>query len=132
MPVETGRHCTRPRWSTCGKALNERYDPQARIPGRRAVLFHRRETRRKGARMRTAVRPFLLTCCLLFFSVPVAWSETISGRIVDPDGRVVSGATVIVIDGGSVVATAVTDATGVFTIQTSQTGPFDLRASAEG
>ncbi len=83
--------------------------------------------------MRPAVRPFFLSLVLLlFFSLPAAWAETISGRVVDPDGRVVRGAAVIVIDAGSVVATAVTDAAGAFTIQTSHAGPFEVRASAEG
>ncbi|MGB2714883.1 MAG: TonB-dependent receptor [Vicinamibacterales bacterium] len=82
--------------------------------------------------MRTAVRPFFLTFLLLFFSIPATWADTLSGRVVDPDGRVVRGATVIVIDSGSVVATTVTDAAGRFTIETSHTGPFDVRASAEG
>ena len=82
--------------------------------------------------MRTAIRPFFLPFLLLFLSIPTASAETISGRVVDPDGRVVRGATVIVIEGGSVVATAVTDAAGAFTIQTSHSGPFNVRASAEG
>jgi outer membrane cobalamin receptor len=82
--------------------------------------------------MRTAVRPFVVTLLLCFFPVSIASAETISGRIVDPDGRVVRGATIIVVDGGAVVATAITDAAGAFTIQTPHSGPFDVRASAEG
>lgn len=82
--------------------------------------------------MRTAVRPFFFTLLVFLFSHAAARAETISGRVVDPDRRAVGAATVILIDGGSIVATTITDSTGSFTIETSHSGPFDLHASAEG
>ena len=82
--------------------------------------------------MRTAARPFFFTLLFLLCSTRAAQAETISGRIVDPDNRAVRGATVIVLNGPSVVATAVTDSNGSFTIETPHAGPFDVHASAEG
>jgi outer membrane cobalamin receptor len=81
--------------------------------------------------MRTAVRPFFpfVFFCL---SLASASAETISGRVVDPDGRAVRAATVILIDGGSVAATTTTNAEGEFTVDTPHAGPFELHASAEG
>jgi outer membrane cobalamin receptor len=82
--------------------------------------------------MHTAVRPCVFSFLFLFFSVPALRAETISGRVVDPDGRVVRAATIIVIDRGSVVATVATDAEGAFKVETSEAGPFEVHASADG
>ena len=82
--------------------------------------------------MRTTARPFCFTLLVSLLSIATAWGETISGRIVDPDNRAVPGATVILLNAGSVLATTVTDSAGTFTIEASHPGPFDLRASADG
>ena len=74
---------------------------------------------------------FLLAFVLVFaHTADAAWAVT--GRVVDPDGRAVRGATVLLVDGTTVVATAVTDATGAFTIDAPHDGPFEVHTSVNG
>ena len=61
-----------------------------------------------------------------------AAEDAVSGRIVDPDGRAVRAAAVMLVDGATVVASALTDAEGRFTLAAPHGGPFELLASADG
>ena len=82
---------------------------------RRAVLFSRRETRRKGAPCirlsfvcsRHRSRPAFADRCS---AGPLAGPVT--GQVVDPDGRGVPGAAVVLTDGTTVVARDADDCDG--------------------
>jgi outer membrane cobalamin receptor len=76
-------------------------------------------------------RSSLLSTLLLFLAAS-AWAESVTGRVVDPDGRAVRGATVLLVDGATIVATTLTDASGAFAIDTPHDGPFELLTSADG
>jgi outer membrane cobalamin receptor len=73
-------------------------------------------------------------CSLLVFlsSITAAWAGPVTGRVVDPDGRAVRGATVLLVDGATVIGTAVTDAAGGFSLTAPHDGPFHVRVAADG
>ena len=81
--------------------------------------------------MRVLSRSFLVSTFLLFFAA-LAWAESVTGRVVDPDGRAVRGATVMLVDGVTVVATTLTDSTGAFAIDAPHDGPFDVLTAVDG
>jgi outer membrane cobalamin receptor len=80
--------------------------------------------------MHLRLRSFVLYVSLSLASAAIAGPVT--GRVVDPEGRAVSGATVLLIDGPTVVATTLTDGSGAFTLQAPHQGPFDIHASIDG
>ena len=80
--------------------------------------------------MHHSLRSFVFFVSLFVASAAIAGPVT--GRVVDPDGRAVSGATVLLVDGPTVVATTLTDATGAFTLQAPHAGPFDIHTSIDG
>jgi outer membrane cobalamin receptor len=82
--------------------------------------------------MRLCLRSFVLSLSLSLAFAANAWAGPVTGRVVDPDGRAVSGATVLLIDGPTVVATTLTDATGAFTLQAPHQGPFDIHTTIDG
>src|SRR4029453_16088746 len=82
--------------------------------------------------MRLCLRSFVFSLSLFLSSAALAWAGSVTGRVVDPDGRAVRGATVLLVDGPAVVATTLTDATGAFTLTAPHEGPFDIHASIEG
>ena len=59
-------------------------------------------------------------------------AEPLTGRVVDPDGRAVPGATVILVAEGQPLRTAVTDASGTFQIDAPGAGRIELRVSVDG
>jgi outer membrane cobalamin receptor len=61
-----------------------------------------------------------------------AMAATITGRIVDPDGRPVSGARVVVTDAMGTVADLVTGADGAFVARDVPAGQFEIRCVADG
>jgi outer membrane cobalamin receptor len=70
---------------------------------------------------------------LLFVAAPAVTSAgPVTGRIVDPDGRAVAAAAVVVIKGSTVVTTGVTDASGRFTTHVPDEGTFELRVALDG
>ena len=80
-------------------------------------------------------RPVLLSSVLwvlLSLSQPAAASDAVSGRVVDPDGRAVRAAAVMLVDGATIVASTVTNTEGRFALPAPHPGPFDLIASADG
>jgi outer membrane cobalamin receptor len=62
----------------------------------------------------------------------VAFADTLSGRVVDPDKRPVGGANVIVLRRGAVVATAKTTADGRFGPLTLADGEYEILTAAPG
>lgn len=56
----------------------------------------------------------------------------VTGQLVDPDGRAVSGAAVLLTDGVSVVARTTTTSSGHFTIEAPDSGRFEIRVAQEG
>jgi outer membrane cobalamin receptor len=72
---------------------------------------------------------FLLLTAL---AVQPLWAGPLTGQVVDPDGRGVSGAAVVLTDGTSIVARAVTSASGRFTLEAPDTGEFEIRVAVEG
>jgi outer membrane cobalamin receptor len=97
----------------------------------RAVFrTHRRENTPK--RRPVKVRPvFLFLTAIFFFSTSVL-AGPVTGRVVDPDGRPVAGATVMLVGGAAPLRTAVTNARGEFTIASPDDGRYELRVAAEG
>ena len=55
-----------------------------------------------------------------------------TGRVVDPDGRGVPGAAVILTDGTAVVARTLTHSTGQFTLNVPDSGQFEVRVALDG
>ena len=76
-----------------------------------------------------SVFPFL-SILPFIVSVP-AYAGPITGRVVDPDGRAVAAARVLVL-GGGVTASVVTNARGEFSATTPDSGRFELRVAADG
>lgn len=93
-----------------------------------------------------AIRPVVFLLCMLAYAgahahvgpafrpgVGAAFSgaSSVTGRVVDPSGRAVPGATVIV-SGDGPLQSVVTDADGAFTVNIPDSGLFDLRAAVPG
>jgi outer membrane cobalamin receptor len=76
------------------------------------------------------VRPFACVFLSLFFHT-AADASPVSGRVVDPDGKAVPGATVLLVTDGEPLRSVVTDARGAFTIEAPDR-PFDLRVALAG
>jgi outer membrane cobalamin receptor len=68
----------------------------------------------------------------LLFSVRPACAGPVTGQVVDPDGRAVPGAVVMITDGTSVLARSVTLASGHFTLNAPDSGDFDVRIALDG
>ena len=86
---------------------------------------------------RSYVRPSLLVLALftLLFAPALSAAQAgtrIAGRVLDPDGRPVSGATVIVEGPTAVPQTVVTDGDGRFTLTDLNPGRYRLRARSSG
>lgn len=80
--------------------------------------------------------PFISISVLVFVlaaaAARAAHAGPVAGRVVDPDGRAVPGATILVAGGGSTPRTATTNAHGEFTVSVPDTGRFELRIAAGG
>jgi outer membrane cobalamin receptor len=81
--------------------------------------------------MRLALRPAPLALFVLFVS-SAAHAGPVTGTIVDPDGRPVRGATVLVVAGGTVLATAASGSSGAFHVQAPDRESLELRVAVEG
>ena len=75
-------------------------------------------------------RSVLLFTLSLFVSPPVS-AGPLTGRVVDPDGRAVPSARVIVL-GERTTTTIVTNARGEFSTVVADSGRFELRVAADG
>lgn len=85
----------------------------------------------------SAPRFALLAALVLFVagaSSVLAQDATFTGKVVDPKGKVVAGATVSLVksDDPSVKASATTDAKGVYKITIATPGDYALRAEKDG
>jgi outer membrane cobalamin receptor len=74
----------------------------------------------------------LLLSALLVASAATASAQTITGRVVDPQGQPVAAATVIALRSGATPHTAVTDDDGRFAISELADGRYDLTVAAPG
>lgn len=77
----------------------------------------------------------ILSVCfltLILFTVSAAYAEPVRGRVVDPDGRAVPGARVLLVGAGAIITSAASDTTGAFTLETPDKGRFEVRVAVEG
>ena len=77
-------------------------------------------------------RWFLSFILTMAYTALYAQTNTIKGRVVEPDGSSVMYATACVLNGGKVVAGALTDTVGVFTIKGRFGGDYALRVTCLG
>ncbi len=74
----------------------------------------------------------LVTLFITLFTAAPALAGPITGKIVDPDGRAVAGAVIVLLDGTAIVSRGATDASGRFTLGAPDRGEYELRVAAEG
>ncbi|MDQ3417648.1 MAG: TonB-dependent receptor [Acidobacteriota bacterium] len=77
-----------------------------------------------------SVRSLAFVCSLLFAST--LFAGPVTGRVVDPSGRAVAGATVLVSGAGFPLRSVLTDEGGAFTVVIADTGKFDVRVAVPG
>ena len=68
----------------------------------------------------------------LFFMAASAYAGTLRGQVLDPDGRPIPGAQVLLLGNGATVRTAVTNTRGEFTIESPDSGRYELRVAVDG
>jgi outer membrane cobalamin receptor len=81
------------------------------------------------------IRNSRLLAFLLFSFIcirPLSADERLSGRAVDPDGRPVANALVMLVAGGEALRSTITNARGEFAVDAPDTGSFDVRVSTAG
>ena len=79
-----------------------------------------------------SIRSILVALVLVLFTAGLALADTVQGRVLDPDGRPVAGAAVLILSGSRVVATAATNRDGRYGPLTLPAGAYDVVASATG
>jgi len=79
----------------------------------------------------TSARSLAFLFSLLILPLPVD-AATLSGRVVDPDGRPVPGAVVMLVGEQQPLRSVTTNARGEFTIDAPDAGRFDLRVALAG
>src|SRR5262249_40936626 len=77
-------------------------------------------------------RRFAFLNIFILLLAHAAHAATLSGRVVDPDGRAVAGARVIVTTTIGAAADRLTDAAGAFSIDRLPAGRYDVTVTAEG
>jgi outer membrane cobalamin receptor len=73
--------------------------------------------------------------CILafcFYGGAAAYAGPLTGRVVDPDGRPVPGAQIILTGERTPVRTTVTDGRGQFTLPAPDTGRYEVRVALDG
>lgn len=78
------------------------------------------------------VRSPLLVATVLLLTPAMLAAGPVSGRLVDPDGRPVGGAHVLLSRGGTVIADVRSDPGGGFVVDTPDAGRFELRVAVAG
>ena len=73
-----------------------------------------------------------LALLILTLSARPGAAGPVTGQVVDPDGRGIPGAAVLLTDSTDIVARTVTSSTGHFTIAVPDTGRFEIRVALEG
>jgi outer membrane receptor protein involved in Fe transport len=76
-------------------------------------------------------RSLLVPSFISIFSSAAA-AGPLTGRVVDPDGRAVPGADVLLVRSGTVGATTVTDSAGAFRLNGPDDGRYEIRIALEG
>ena len=74
----------------------------------------------------------LLLCSILLVSAANSYAQSITGRVVDPDGRPVAGVTVMAIGVASAPLSTTTDEEGQFSLGEVADGRYDITASTHG
>jgi outer membrane cobalamin receptor len=82
--------------------------------------------------LRTHSVRFLFYLLSLFITSAAAFAGPVRGRVVDPDGRAVPAADVLLVRGGSVVARTATDRSGGFILEAPDEGRYELRVALDG
>ena len=76
--------------------------------------------------------PALLVLLVNLLTVQPGFAGPVTGQVVDPDGRGVPGAAVLLTDGTSVIARTVTVSSGQFTLNIPDSGVFEIRVAVDG
>jgi outer membrane cobalamin receptor len=96
----------------------------------------RRATRRRGAPVHHVPARFLvrsiLSALLLIAPVRVWAAGPVTGRILDPDGRPLADARVLLVSAQTVVASSATARDGSFELLPAGEGAYEIRVAAEG
>ena len=82
--------------------------------------------------MRTSPALFLCALFLIIITARPCFAGPVTGQVVDPDGRGIPGAVVLLTDGTSVVARTLTVASGQFTLNVPDSGAFEIRVALDG
>jgi len=79
-------------------------------------------------------RFFTLTLVVVLYCARAVSAGPVAGQVVDPAGRGVPGADILLIvaDGASIVARAVTTSSGHFTLNAPDRGAYEIRVAREG
>ena len=76
---------------------------------------------------------YVFTSLSIFLSAAAAvYAGPVSGRIVDPEGRAVAGAQVLLVGDGGAVRSTVSSASGEFNLAMPDAGRFELRVALDG
>jgi outer membrane cobalamin receptor len=69
---------------------------------------------------------------VLLISAQPSFAGPVTGQVVDPDGRGIPGATVLLTDRSAVVARTLTGSSGEFTLTSPDSGIFQVRVAIDG
>jgi outer membrane cobalamin receptor len=69
---------------------------------------------------------------VLLLSAQPSFAGPVIGQVVDPDGRGIPGATVLLIEGTTVVARTLTGSSGHFSVTVPDSGSFEIRVAVNG
>lgn len=72
------------------------------------------------------------TLSLSLGTAAAVYAGPVTGRIVDPDGRAIAGAQVLLLGDGTAVRSTVSSASGAFSLAVPDTGRFELRVAVDG
>jgi len=108
--------------------VNAGDDPQVRTLTTGPVLYSVRQHTGGGS----MIRSVLLSAFVFLFTVTSAAADVVRGRVTDPSGRPLDRAQVLIVSGGSVIATVTADRDGKFGPVTLPPGDYDVLASAPG
>jgi outer membrane cobalamin receptor len=82
-------------------------------------------------RIRSLVH-FLPIFALASLIATAAYAGPVAGRVLDPDGRPVAGAQILLLGNGAAVGRTTTNARGEFTLATPHSGRYEIRAAVPG
>jgi outer membrane cobalamin receptor len=88
--------------------------------------------RRLSSSLPSLVSTLILWAAVTFGAPALASADTVSGRVLDPDGRAVANADVLVVSGPRIVASAKTTREGRFGPIAVPPGEYDVLVGAEG